>query len=305
MASINSPAPMATTVVPTSSDSSYVDWPAILAGTVVATAISLLLLTFGSAIGLSVSSAKENTGISLAGIAIAAALWLIWVQVSGSMAGGYLTGRMRRRAMDATEHESDIRDGAHGLVVWALGLLIGSVIAFSGVSSALSTATGAATTVAASAAAGGAAMAGDMLDSNGLSIDRLLRGTAGAQPAGSAASQSPEDQRSEIGRILASSVSTGTLDPTDKQYLVDTVAARTGVDPDAAGKRVDELWAKAQQTEADVRQAADNARKLAVLAAFITAASLLVSAVGAYYGAVLGGNHRDKQTIVDGWVKPW
>jgi len=27
------------------------------------------------------------------------------------MAGGYLTGRLRRRFHDATEHESDVRDG--------------------------------------------------------------------------------------------------------------------------------------------------------------------------------------------------
>ena len=32
--------------------SSYVDWPAIIAGIVIASAISLVLLTFGSAIGL-------------------------------------------------------------------------------------------------------------------------------------------------------------------------------------------------------------------------------------------------------------
>ncbi len=295
-----------TTVYPAAtptSDHSYVDWPAILAGTAVATAISVVLLTFGSALGLSMASAHENRGISLAGIAIAAALWLIWVQVSACFSGGYLAGRLRRRAMDATEHESDIRDGSHGVVVWALGLLIGSAIAFSGVSSALSTATGAATTVVAGAAAGGAAAAGDMLDQSGLSIDKLLRGASGTAPANGAQPASPEDQRAEIGRILASSVASGTLDPADKQYLIDTVAARTGVDSDTATKRVDELWAQAQATEAKVREAADNARKMAVLAAFITAASLLVSGAGAYMGAVLGGNHRDKQTIVEGWVK--
>ena len=99
----------------TSEDHSYVDWPAIIAGTVVASAISLVLLSFGSALGLSMTSAYEGSGISAAGFAIAAALWLVWVEVSGFFAGGYLTGRMRRRNYDATEEESDIRDGSHGL----------------------------------------------------------------------------------------------------------------------------------------------------------------------------------------------
>ena len=80
-----------------SEERSYVDWPAIIAGTVVASAISLVLLTFGSALGLSLTSAYEGAGMSAAGFAIAAALWLVWVQVSGFFAGGYLTGRMRRR----------------------------------------------------------------------------------------------------------------------------------------------------------------------------------------------------------------
>jgi hypothetical protein len=37
----------------------------------------------------------------------------------------------------------------------------------------------------------------------------------------------------------------------------------------------------------------------------MTAASLLIGGVGAYFGAVLGGNHRDKQVVVDGWVRAW
>ena len=108
------------------SEHSYVDWPAIFAGTVLASAISFVLLTFGSAIGLSMTSAYEGRGMTLFWFAIAAALWVLWVQISSFMAGGYLTGRMRRRHHDATEHESDIRDGSHGLVMWAVGVLLGA-----------------------------------------------------------------------------------------------------------------------------------------------------------------------------------
>ena len=35
--------------------------------------------------------------------------------------------------------------------------------------------------------------------------------------------------------------------------------------------------------------------------AFLTAASLLVSGVGAYWAAMKGGNHRDKQTVFAGF----
>jgi hypothetical protein len=43
-----------------------------------------------------------------------------------------------------------------------------------------------------------------------------------------------------------------------------------------------------QELEAQARAAADRALKTAVIGAFITAASLLIGGVGAYFGAVLG-----------------
>jgi len=290
---------VATPGATTSDDKSYVDWPAIFAGTVLSAAFSLVLLTFGSAVGLSLTSAYEASGISLTMFAIAAALWLVWVQVSGFMAGGYLTGRMRRRNYDATEEESDVRDGAHGLAVWGLGVLIGAFIAFSGVTAAISTATTAASNVASGAAAAAVGSANDIADQGNRIVDRLLR-------SGSANTEtSPADQRAEVSRILLSAATEGTLAPDDRQYLIDVVAARAGIPPEEAGQRVDQIYAQAQEMEAEARAAADRARKISVLAAFAAAASLLVGAVGAYYGAVMGGNHRDKRVIVEGWSRPW
>ena len=46
---------------------SYVDWAAILAGARPSAALSLVLLTFGSAIGLTMVSAEPGEGVSLAG----------------------------------------------------------------------------------------------------------------------------------------------------------------------------------------------------------------------------------------------
>lgn len=92
--SLAEPAIVTSTTVGTS-DHSYIDWPAIFAGAVVASAISFVLLTFGSAIGLSLTSAYEGSGIGLAGFGIAAGLWLVWAQISSVFGGAYLAGRMR------------------------------------------------------------------------------------------------------------------------------------------------------------------------------------------------------------------
>jgi hypothetical protein len=286
-----------------SNESSYMDWPAVMAGSVLAAAISLVMLTFGSAIGLSLTSAREGaSGMSLTGFAIAGALWLVWVQVSGFMAGGYLTGRMRRRNYDATEHESDIRDGAHGLTVWGVGVLVGAVIAVSGISTAVSTATSAVGSVGSQVASAAAGVAG-----NDALVDRLLR--AGAPAASATASGDSaglsQQERDEVMRIISASVASGKLEDADRQYLVDRVAARTGLPPEEVQQRVDQAWAQAQQLEAQAREAAERARKLGILAAFATAASLLLGAVGAYYGAVMGGNHRDKQVVFETWAGRW
>ena len=64
-------------------------------------------------------------------------------------------------------------------------------------------------------------------------------------------------------------------------------------------------FAAMDQAKAAAAEAAETARKTAILAAFLTAASLLVSAAGAFWAAQMGGNHRDKQTVVEGWYKAW
>lgn len=280
-------------------ETSYVDWPAIFAGTIFATAISFVLLTFGSALGLSLASPYEGSGMSLFWFSIVAALWLLWVQISSFIAGGYLTGRLRRRKHDATEDESDIRDGSHGLIVWALGALLGAFIAVMGISGMASTAANSISTIAAGGAGAAAEGEDPLSGAYDLLVDRFLRSGDPAAPPVSA------EARDEIGRVLTTAVLDGALNDADRQYLATTIAARAGLDEAQAQQRVDALLADAQAAEAEARQAAETARKVAMIAAFVTAASFLVSAVGAYYGATLGGNHRDNQIVFADWRRPW
>lgn len=288
-----------TVVAPVSDENrSYIDWPAIFAGAAVAAAISLVLLTFGTALGLSLTSAHEGQSASLFWIAIIGGLWLLWVQVSASMAGGYLAGRMRRRHGDATESESDLRDGSHGLVVWAVATLAAAVIAYSGAMGTV-TAVGQTAGAAASAAGSAVAQAVDVLDPNDLLIDRTLRGTPGAAPT-------DEGTRGEVGRILLSAaMSDEGMTDADRQYLVALAAERAGISPEEAERRIDEVAAQAAQLEQQAREAADRARRTAMIAAFLAAVSLLVSAAAAYFAGTLGGNHRDRQSVVEGWYRPW
>lgn len=345
-------------------NTSYVDWPAIIGGIVLASAISILLLTFGSAVGLGLTDFNAREGASPVWIAIAAASWLIWVQVSSFMAGGYLTGRMRRRHHDATEDESDVRDGAHGLLVWAGALIVGAVLAVSGVgalASAVGSAAATVTQAAATAAGPAAGAAADALDPNAYFVDMLFRpaaetapadstaetepaaeapatpaetpdaatGTApGASPAApgttgdglaapatspaplaepsaatpapaSAQSRDAELVRGEATRIFARAA-TGELPDADRTYLAQLVAEQSGLSEEEAAARVDEVTTAMDEAAAQAVEVAEEARKMTVIGAFIVAASFLVSAIGAFWAAQKGGDHRDKRTVFPG-----
>jgi hypothetical protein len=279
---------------------SYVDWPAVIAGIAIASAISIVLLGFGSAIGLSFVDFRAGNDVNPFWIAMAAALWLLWVQVSSFMAGAYATGRLRKRHNDATEDEVDVRDGAHGLLVWAGALVIGALIAAGGIG-AVANAVGSAAATVTNAVSNVADDASSAIDPTAYYADWLLRPAPpaeGAAPAAPAADTAAA--RGEAGRILAQATIAGSVGDTDRAYLGQLVAANTGLPPDQATARVDEVMAAIDQAKAQAAEAAEAARKTAVLGAFLTAASFLVSAVGAFWAAQKGGRHRDENTVFTG-----
>ena len=100
---------------------SAVSWPAIIAGAVVASAFSLVLLTLGAGIGLVSVSPWSSNNPSVVTFGVLAAAWLVAVQLFSSGVGGYLAGRLRVGWVGAHADEVYFRDTAHGLLVWALG----------------------------------------------------------------------------------------------------------------------------------------------------------------------------------------
>jgi hypothetical protein len=352
---------------------SYVDWPAIIAGIVLASAISILFLTFGSAVGLSFADFDARPDVSPIWVAVAAAAWLLWVQISSFMAGGYLTGRLRKRHADATEDEVDIRDGSHGLLVWAGALVVGALLAVSGIGAAATAVGSAAATITTAAAEGADGPAG-ALDPNAYFVDMLFRAppaepageaTAAEAPAAAPATEAPAAEtpaapatteapaagteapaatttteapaatttttptttapapaatttsaaveparapataetqvvREEVGRIFARGAATDGVSADDRVYLAQLVAQNTRLSDEEASARVDQVLSAMDRAAEEAAEAAETARKTAVIAAFLTAASFLVSAVGAWWAAQMGGNHRDNNVVFPG-----
>ncbi|MHB1207731.1 MAG: hypothetical protein ACYCZX_19360 [Rhodospirillaceae bacterium] len=261
----------------------YVDWCSIAGGAVVAAAVSVVLITFGTAVGLSMVSPYPGEGVSRAVYAATLGLWTLWVVVSSFMAGGYVAGRMRRRIGDATEHEVEVRDGVHGAIVWATGIVLASLLLAAGVSGMVGT------VAKAGASAGGAAAAGSRGGMTDFTVDSLFRAPATAAD-GAALAPAPGDiarERAEVGRIMTFGLKDGSLSADNRVYIARLVASRTGMSQADAEKRVD-------QVIADVKAAADAARKASVVVGFVTAAALLIGAAAAAWAATLGGRHRDQ-----------
>jgi len=295
---------------------SIVDWRAIVAGALGAAALFTLFLAFGSALGLSMSSARPYAGLSATAIGIILAIWFAAVHVGSFAAGGYLAGRLRARS-EGGQPEREFRDGAHGFLVWALGAVVMTFLLASGVASAVrgtaeagAAALSGAASLAGSAASGvagnpkGVAAAAENLI--GYTADTLLRpasataGAPSAPPAGTASTTPTSGgQAAEIGRILTASAVSGEVTPADRQYLAQLVASRTGLSQADAERRVDETWAKFRtarvEAETKARDAAEVARKTGVIAGFLVAAISLAGLAAAVWGAVLGAGHRNSE----------
>src|SRR3954451_24815719 len=99
---------------------SGVSWGAIAAGAIAACAITMLLLAFGTGLGLSVVSPWAGSGVSATTFKIGTGLYLIVIAMLASSIGGYIAGRLRSGWDGVHGDEVYFRDTAHGFIAWAL-----------------------------------------------------------------------------------------------------------------------------------------------------------------------------------------
>lgn len=272
----------------------YIDWAPIVAGAIAASAISFLLLTFGGAVGLTLTSPWPGTGARLWVVAFAVLWWMVAVQIGSFAAGGYLAGRMRSRWGTSTTPESQFRDSVHGFLVWALGVLIGAMVLGLVGTGAAKTTVQSASVIAGGAASTPASKAGPA----DYAVDLLLRPaptTAGADVKAPAAND--DVVRGEANRIFTSAIANRALSQRDYDYLTQVVVARTGLPQAEAQQRVQQATAEAKDLEIKAREQADKARKSGIFMGFMAAASLLISMIAAIVAAAAGGRHRDENRV--------
>lgn len=252
--------------------SSGVSWGAVIGGAFVAAALALILLALGAGFGLAITS--PWSGASPSTLSAGAIVWLIVTEAIACGIGGYLTGRLRTKWRTLHTDEVHFRDTANGFLAWAVAVVIS--VAFLG-SAAVSLA---GSRPAQEAAGNSAAIATPYLASPYF-VDRLFRSPrAGSEPGDPSAAM-------EAAPIFAEALRQGALISDDVPYLAQLVAAKTGLTPAEAQRRV-------LSTIASALDAENAARKALARLLLWTFIALLTGAFCASFAATAGGRQRDR-----------
>jgi hypothetical protein len=257
---------------PNEARSSGVSWSAVIAGAFVATALSLILLALGTGVGLSAGSLWANSAAAGTAIGFGAVVWLVLAESVAAAAGGYVAGRLRTKWVAIHGHEVYFRDTAHGLLVWAVAVVVTG--AFLGTAAASMAGSRAA------AAPSSATAESRALNPNDYFADRLFRS------ASLGVDRSDASYRDEANLILLNGVAKGSLSSQDNAYLDQLVAARTGLSPAASEARVSEVFT-------DDLAATEAARKAVAHSLYWLFVALLIGAYCASHAATIGGRQRD------------
>jgi hypothetical protein len=255
-----------------------VQWPVILAGAVCAAGISFSLHAFATGVGLSVYSTAPTWRDSAVGYWLLTGLYLLFVALTAFGVGGYITGRLRIPVADLASEEHEFRDGMHGLVTWAVAIVMTAVLAL-GVAAIASPAA-----VPSGGSAGTAqSVAGENIIAS--ELDELFRTDRDIPNI--------NYRRAEAARILLKSSSHDGVRERDRRYLSVITANATGISIEDAALRTDTQIAA-------VREELRRARVATVLQAFAVGVALFVGAAVAWLSASQGGQDRDRGTY-PGW----
>jgi hypothetical protein len=254
---------------PLETEPKSLQWTPVIAGALAATALSLILVTFAAAVGMGVSSTAPTWRDASAALWLLSGIYLILQAIVSFAFGAYIAGRLRHPLVAGPSDQVETRDGLHGLTVWAVAVVLGAIVAAFVAAAAVNHPS--------PATAANASAAEPILS---YELDRLFRSPR--RPP----NVDLRSERAEAGRILLTSSGHDGVSADDRTYLVQLVAAATGLAAADAERRVDNGIANA-------RAALNRSRRSTIILAFSLATALLLGAVAAWAAACAGGRHRD------------
>jgi uncharacterized protein DUF2795 len=266
---------------------SRISWGAVLAGAVVAGATMILLSLLGVAFGASGINVAQTTAADLKSYGVGAGIWGAINMILSMAFGGYVAARL-------SGTHSHLDGELHGITVWAVALLLATVLLARVVSGAIGTVATGAATAASGAISSASALTGSLAQtaSPQALLDRLQQSlTSSGDPTQMTRAQIT----SEIAVLTGRRVLNGRFTDQERDRLNALVAVQAGITKEEAAQRVLRMEQDAAttlaQAEQQARAAADTAARGAALGAKALFSSLLLGLAAAMVGAWIGTRH--------------
>jgi hypothetical protein len=274
-----------------------ISWGAVIGGAFMVVAVQLLLSMLGIGIGMTtIDPAQGAAGTPDAGtLSMSAVIWWAVSYLVALVIGGYVAARLAG-AWEKT-------DGVlHGLLTWALAL----VVSFWLLTSAIGSVIGGAFNVVGNAVSGISRTVADtapqLAGATGLSADQVQQQVQELLRPANQTNQSPEAAQRELVSLAPKIVAGGPEGDRAQQRAIQIVSQQSGISEADARARIDQLRQQANQA---TQQAADTAKQAAdTTANAVSSASiwgfgaLLLGAIAAAIGGSSGTRRREDLNAV-------
>jgi len=266
---------------------SRISWGAVLAGAVVAAATMILLSLLGVAFGAGGINVFQTTAADLKSYGVGAGLWGAITMILSMAFGGYVAARL-------SGTHSHLDGELHGITVWAVALLLATVLLAWVISGAIGTVATGAGAAASGALSGAGSLTGSLTQtvSPQALLDRLQQALISS---GDPTQMTRAQITSEIAALIGRRMLNGSFTDQERDRLNALVAVQAGITKEEAARRVLRMEQDATttlaQAEQQARAAADTAARGAALGAKALFSSLLLGLAAAMVGAWIGTRH--------------
>jgi hypothetical protein len=258
-------------------------WSAIIFGSLLALALSIMLHILGLGVTATVTDPNSSASENMVTVGGVSGVWFLVSTAISLFIGGFVASTISRTF-------SDGRAAIYGLGVWALCTLATMAVVVPAIVRGASTTLNVAGAVAertasALGAAGSTATQAAQNVPGGLvnQVQQVLLGSTG---------QVDQSAARDIGRLLSMRLLQGNWTPDQRDQLISSVARAANISPDDARRRVDEaqntLNAAVEQAQETLRRAAEATRATIAAASYWAFAAILIGAIAALFGARYG-----------------
>ncbi len=252
-----------------------ISWGAVLAGTAIVIAVQVSLSLLGFGIGLSTVDIAAGDTPQATSLGLGAGIWWMASNLIALVIGGYVAARLSGMPLRG--------DGIiHGVLTWAVTLLVTIYLLTTGVGSIVGGAFNVVGDTLSSVGQGVAKAVPQAADAAGVSVDQIKQQAQQLLRPEQPGALNPDQAQSELVADLGK-MATGSKDEAAqaREHALAIVAQQAGISPDQAKQRLDQL-------EAEAKQKADQAKQAATRAADSTASAASSASIWAFVAFVLG-----------------